>query len=301
VSLKRITVIGVGSFGGFLCKHLSELESVKELHIIDYDFVESKNVRNSVYSISQIGEYKVDALKELIQNEVFVMEFKTGYEEGKTKLPKTDLVIDCRDMVCDRGKEIDVRLYISGRELIVDCRKNVKCQQEYKGSYNTSLSKSEIRKAAFFATQIINSEELLKLKRNNLIHTIDLDLLPGVLTKAVKESLANKADLLYEVFDHTERIQRLDEYIKPIMKLNRKQDVKIVLAEHEEERKIFPQIADTKYSIIPKGSLSTSTDLIERLTNLVKERGDFMNFIVVMKEGKDGNKFIELLEETGGT
>lgn len=301
MSLKRITVIGVGSFGGFLCKHLSELESVKELHIVDYDFVESKNVRNSIYSIAQVGEYKVDALKETIENEVFVMEFKSAYEEGKTKLVKSDLVIDCRDVVCDRGKEIDVRLYISGRVLVIDCRKNVKCQQEYKGSYNTSLTKSEIRKAAFFAAQIINSNELAKLKKNNLIHTIDLDLLPGVLTKAVNETLANKSDLLYEVFDHTERIQRLDEHIKPIMKLNRKNDVKVMIAETDEEKFILPEVAETKYAIIPKGSLGTSSDLIEQLTNLVKERGDFMNFIVILKEGTDGQKYVELLEETGGT
>lgn len=300
MSLKRITVIGIGSFGGFLCKHLSELESVKELHIIDYDFVESKNVRNSIYSISQVGEYKVDALKEIINDEVFVMEFKAAYEEGKTKLPKTDLVIDCRDVVCDRGNEIDVRLYISGRVLIIDCRKNVKCHQEYKGAYNTSLTKSEIRKAAFYAAQIISSSGLSTLKGNGLIQTIDLDLIPGVLTKAVNETLANKSDLIYEVFDHTERIQRLDEHIKPIMTLNRTQDIKIVLADNKEE-KAFPKVAKTKYAIIPKRSLQTSSDLIERLTNLVKEKGDFMNFIVVLKEEANGRQYIELLEETGGT
>lgn len=300
MSLKKIIVIGVGSFGGFLCKHLSELETVKELYIIDYDFVESKNVRNSVYSISQVGEYKVDALKELIQDEVFVMDFKTSYVEGKTKLPKADLVIDCRDMVCDRDNEIDVRLYISGRMLVIDCRQNVKCHQEYKGAYNTSLSKSEIRKAAFYAAQIINSGELKTLKGNGLIQTIDLDLIPGILTKAVNESLANKTDLIYEVFDHTERIQRLDEHITPIMTLNKSQDIKVILAENKDEQ-LIPKVAKTKYSIIPKRSLETSSDLIERLTNLVKERGDFMNFIVVLKEGVDGKQYVELLEETGGT
>jgi hypothetical protein len=301
VSIKRITVIGVGSFGGYLCKHLAELESVKELQIIDYDFVESKNIRNSVYSISQVGEYKVDALKETIQDDVFVVDFKTGYEEGETKLPKSDLVIDCRDVVCDRGKEIDVRLYISGRELIIDCRKNVKCTRGYKGAYNTSLTKSEISKAAFFASQIINSEELSNLK--GLIQTIDLNLLPIVVTKAIKETIVNRGNLLYEVFNHTERIQRLDEYITPIMKMNEEEDVKVVIGSDFKkllkDREINTDKSRT--SVIPKGSLNTSSDLIEKLTNMVKERGDFMNFIVVMKEETDGRKYIELLEETGGT
>ena len=46
MTLRKITVIGTGSFGGFLCKHLSELESVKQLYIIDNDIVEAKQKYN---------------------------------------------------------------------------------------------------------------------------------------------------------------------------------------------------------------------------------------------------------------
>ena len=69
----------------------------------------------------------------------------------------------------------------------------------------------------------------------------------------------------------------------------------------EREQQILPDLPTTNYFIIPKGSLHTSTDLVESLTNLVKGRGDFMNFIIVMKEGTDGSQYIELLEETGGS
>jgi len=297
VSLKKITVIGTGSFGGFLCKHLSDLETVKELHIIDDDLVEAKNIRNSIYSIHQVGEYKVDALKEILQENVNVMNFKSNYIEGKTILPNTDLVIDCRDVVCDRGSEIDVRLYISERVLVIDCRKNVKCAHAYKGTYNTSLSKSEINKAAFFAAQIIISEELKNLKENSLIQTVNLNLIPEVMTRAIKESLENKSEVLYEVFDQTERIQRLDEYIKPIMKLNRQENIKVVISDGTLSR--LPE--ENKYAIIPKGRLTNASDLTEFLTQMVKRQGSFTNFILVMKEGHDGKKYIELLEETGAT
>jgi hypothetical protein len=288
VSLRKILVIGVGSFGGFLCKHLSDLESVKELYFVDYDLVEPKNVRNSVYTISQVGEYKVDALSENIQNEVSIMGFKTRYDEGKTKLPKVDLVIDCRDMVCDRGKEIDVRAYISGRQLIIDCRKNVKCRQEYQGSYSINLPKSEISKAAFFAAQIIETHQLTNLRKNNLIQTIDLNLLPHLLNKVIKQTLENKSDMLYEVFDQTNRIHGLKENIQPIMDLNKNKDIKVLVAEKSDN-----------YSI-PKGSLHNSSDLIEALTNMVKRSEGFTNFIVVMKE-KNGDQYVELIEETGGS
>lgn len=288
MSLRKILVIGVGSFGGFLCKHLSELDSVKELYIVDLDLVEPKNVRNSIYSISQVGEYKVDALSDNIQNEVSVMGFKTNYEEGKTIIPKVDLVIDCRDIVCGRGTEIDVRLYISGRQLIIDCRKNVKCNREYQGSYSINLSKSEISKAAFFAAQVIDSKQLSNLMGSKLIQTIDLDLLPEILNRSIKETLENKSDILYEVFDQTNRIQRLEENIDPIMELNKLNDVRVLISERPE------------YSIIPRGTLNTSSDLIEKLTEMVKERSDFMNFLIVMKE-RNGESYVELVEETGGS
>jgi hypothetical protein len=294
LTLRKIIVIGVGSFGGFLCKHLSELEFVKHLYIIDDDIVEAKNIRNSVYTFSQIGEYKIDSLTELIQDEISVLGFKAKYEEGKTKLPKADLVIDCRDIVCDRATDIDIRFYISGRVLVIDSRKNIKCHREYKGKYSINLTKSEIRKAAFFAAQIINSNQLTDLRKNKSIQTVDLDLIPVLMGKSIQETLENKSDLLYEVFDHTDRIHGLEEHIQPIMETNKSKDIKVLIAEKE------MNIPFNDY-VIPQGSLNTSTDLVESLTNLVKQRGDFMNFIVIMKENPDGSRHIELLEETGGS
>ena len=58
MSIKRIAVIGLGTLGGALCKNISEMESIDELIIIDYDVVESKNINNSIYKASQIGERK---------------------------------------------------------------------------------------------------------------------------------------------------------------------------------------------------------------------------------------------------
>lgn len=288
--LRKITVIGVGSFGGFLCKHLSELETTEQIDVIDEDVVEAKNIKNSIYRISQVGEFKVDALKELIRDDVIVRTFVSNYVEGKTKLPKSDLVIDCRDMVCDRMTEIDVKFYISGRSLVIDSRKNVKCPTEYKGSYSISLSKNEINKAAFFAAQIIGSDQIDNLKRNSVIKIVDLDVLPEILNKSIKESLENKSDLIYEVFDQTNRIYGLEENINPIMKMNERKDVAVLIPEK--------RIRD--FSIIPRGTLHTTSDLIEQLTNIVKRKGDFKNFIVVIRE-RNGEEYVELLEETGGS
>lgn len=301
MSLRKILVIGVGSFGGFLCKHLSELEYVDQLYFVDHDLVESKNTRNSIYTMSQVGEYKVDALTEIIQDDVSVLGFKNRYIEGKTKLPNVDLVIDCRDIVCDRGKHIDIKLFISGKVLVIDCRKNVKIRHEYKGSYSINLTKNEISRAAFFASQIINSKQLKKMRKNKLIQTVDLNLIPVAINKSIKESLENKSDLLYEVLEESDRIHGLEEHITPIMKLSRENDIKVIVADKKHQDFKIPEFNEIRYPIIPKGSLNTSTDLIESLTDLVKQSSDTMNFIVTIKEESDGSKYIELLEETGGS
>lgn len=311
MNLRKVAIIGLGTLGGFLCKHISELESVKELVIIDYDVVEPKDVYKTIYSYSQVGELKINAMKEIISDDVSVWEFNHEYKEGKTTLPKNcDLVIDCRDLVCNRLGEIDVRLYISGTILIIDCRKIVKNKCQYEGSYTINLSKTEINRAAFFATQIINSDQIDNLVKNNLVQRLDINLLPELMSKAIKESIDNKIDIIYELSDGSERLQCLEENIKPIIDLNKKQNVDVFVGGKPKEKKFpdkllekiqtltLPEEAKESQISIPKNSLNSSDEVISKLASLVKKRGGYSNFIITMRE-EDGQSFVELLEETG--
>jgi len=306
--MKRIAVIGLGTLGGALCKNIAEMESIDELVIIDYDDVESKNIHNSVYNASQIGETKVDALKEILKENVHVIPLNVKYKEGKTSFPKCDLVVDCRDIVCDRGNEIDVRLYISGKILIIDCRKNIRTQYNYEGSYRRHLSKSELNKAGFFASQIICSNQLKQLQESKSIQKIDLNLLPSIINEAMKKSIENRVDIIYEAIDGSDRLQCLEENIQPIMKLSRTKNIDVFIGERESKglcvstpyRSVdtLPEVSKTKYAIIPKNSLRDSNDLIDALSEIVKKQNNIVNFIVTIRE-ENGVPFVELLEETG--
>jgi len=310
LDLRKVAVIGIGTLGGFVSKHLSELHEVKELVIIDDDFVEIKDTFRSIYDYSKVGEYKVNALKDIVSNDVKVTAINRKYIEGETVLPKCDLIIDCRDVVCNRLNEIDVRLYISGKVLVIDCRKKVTTSCSYEGSYTVALSKSEINKAAFFACQILESKQLDNLIHNNLIQRLDLDLLPELLDKAIKKALDNKMDIIYELSDGSERLLSLEENIKPIMALNRSSDIDVIVAEKPKPKKFptkildkikpfkMPDVATTKHEIIPKGTLVDSNDVITSLAAIVKKQKSISNFIVVSGY-KDGRAYIELLEETG--
>ena len=301
---RKVAIIGIGTLGGFLCKHISEINKVKEIVIIDPDIVESKNTFTSIYNSSQVGEYKVDALADIISDDVIVTKVNRRYVEGKTSFPRCNLVIDCRDVVCDRTSEIDVRFYISRRILMIDCRKQVKNACSYNGAYSVELTKTEINKASFYAAQIIDSIEIFDMMRNTLIQQIDLDILPSIMEKAISRSMENKMDIVYEKSDMTNRLQCIEDHIKPILKLNKIQPIDIYVGEQKPTnilQKLFnkmPEVAETQYALIPVGSLNTSLDVIKRLSDLVKIQPGVSNYIVTIRR-KHGKTFIELLEETG--
>jgi predicted dinucleotide-utilizing enzyme len=306
--MKRIAVIGIGSLGGALCKNIAEMESIDELIVVDYDRVESKNIHNSVYTASQIGEKKVDALAELLVENINVITLHEKYIEGKTVLPECDLIVDCRDVVCSRGNEIDVRLYITGKILIIDCRKNVKTQYDYEGSYRRQLPKSELNKAGFFAAQIICSDQINQLLEDKSVQRVDLNLLSSIINDAMKQCIENRVDIIYDAVDGLDRIHCLEENIEPILNLSKSKNVDVYVGEKESRTLSlfktpvmfdnFPSEAKTKYAVIPRNSLRNSNDLINCLTTIVKEQNNIVNFIVTLRK-ENGETFVELLEETG--
>lgn len=301
---RKVAVIGIGTLGGFLCKHISDLDGVKELVIIDYDIVESKNTFRSIYNSSHIGEYKVNALAEILNDDVSITKINHKYIEGKILLPHCDLIIDCRDIVCNRNNEIDIRLYISGRVLIVDCRKQVKNACSYDGTYSVKLTKNEVNKAAFYAAQIIDSRNIYKMMSQNMVQRIDLDIVPVILNKSITRTLENKIDIIYDDENISRRLQCVEDNIKPILKLNKQHPIDVYVGEKQHQniiQKIFnknPGIEKTKYAIIPTNSMNSSLDVMRKLSDIIMLQPGVSNFIVTVRS-ENGKSFVELLEETG--
>jgi len=293
---KSITVVGLGTLGGFVCRHVSELDSVEELVVVDFDIVENKDIFKSVYNYSHIGEYKVDAITRIVDSETRVIKINTMYIEGKTKIPKTDLVLDCRDIVCSRKKEIDAKLFISGKLLIIDCRKNV-TSNFYKGKYLIRLSKSEISKAAFFVAQLISSGQLKKMIDNQLVQRLSLELIHDMLSNSIKTSLNNKIDIIFE--RATPRLHIPDDSIKPLLSTDN--DIEVFVGEKKQvlelERK-DPQLAKLQRFLITRDSFETSTELVQYLSKVVDLQTGCRNFFLTVQE-EDGKRYIELIEETG--
>jgi hypothetical protein len=298
-----MAVIGVGSLGGYLCKHIAEAEMTEELIIVDHDIVESRNVFTSIYTSSQIGEYKVNALCDLLED-ITVTKINTKYIEGKTKIPQCDIVVDCRDIVCSRNNEIDIRLYITDRVLIIDCRKKVNIPCTYDGGYTINLTKKELSKAAFYASQVIESRNIHEMIKNNLVQRLDLDILPSVLNKAINRTLKNKMEMVYDDSYLSNRVQCIEDNITPIIEINKNSSIDVYVGERESQTKIqkmfnkFPEVAKTKYAVIPANTMSTSLDVMKKLSDIVMLQPGVTNYLVTVRE-ENGRKIIELLEETG--
>jgi hypothetical protein len=282
---KTIGVIGLGSLGGFICKHLAGNHTVTKLVIVDYDLVTSQNTLKSIYRPKDIGANKVDALEDILKSENFGLEvakINSEYIEGQTKLPKCDLLIDCRDFVCDRLGEIDVRVYISGRDVIIDCRKMVCVYKPYQGEYNLQLNKSEISKAAFLVSDLIIRNKFSSLIQNSSVERINIDLLDELIKTSIEQQSKDQLDIIYDDNKFTKKITRLDQAITPTIYMNSKDKVEVILGPIRES--IFP------------GSLKEPSDVIRFMGRFVERYGHGKNYIIFVNKI---NKTLEFIEETG--
>ena len=286
-----ITVIGLGTLGGYLAKSLADLETMESLVLIDYDVVENKNVRNSVYTRKDVGRLKVDALHDKIKqdNEKINLELiDLKYIEGRTKIPTTDLVIDCRDFIYDRGNIIDARMYISSRYLIIDCRKYVENKTHYEGRYLHLLTKTDLRNAAFNASLFIFNGLINEIITKGTIYKIELDYLNRITAEELNEP-KNKVDMIFDKNHGVDKLMNLTDHVYPIIEENKKDSLVVCIGDRDNPSVIRE---------VPKNKMKTTNDVVSELTSAIDLPINFNYFIVAPVRYK--NKYIiELLPETG--
>ena len=277
---RRITVIGIGTLGGFVAESISNLEGLEKIVVVDHDIVEAKNLSNSIYRPIDIDLPKVDALKDIITN-VNVEAHQSFFEEEKNLLPKTDLVLDCRDSTYNRGSYIDARLYISSRYLIVDCRKNVRYRDQMYGRYIETLTRNDLRYASMTVAMILHSGTIQTLVNLQSVHKYELDY--------VKKIDNCQYDVLYENSPNDDKFVNLPNKIIPILDLNKTYDLNVVVGSK------FNPMSQT---VIPAHALQSARDLVKSLDHVTRVPCGYNNFVVSYT--KEGDQIIiELIPETG--
>lgn len=73
MNMRELTIIGGGSLGSFflttvfLCGKMATALGFRRIYIYDFDKVEAHNLLNQAYRPKDIGRYKVDAIREIVQ------------------------------------------------------------------------------------------------------------------------------------------------------------------------------------------------------------------------------------------
>lgn len=281
---QSVTVIGLGTLGGYTAEAIADIEEIENLIIIDHDIVEKKNLKNSIYRQIDIDMPKALALKEILLNKntnTQIWAAQKKYEEGVTKLPKSDLIIDCRDITYSRQKEIHARFYISSRYLIGDFRRRVVYNKEQQGKYITQLTKNDLKQAAAIIAMLIYSETIKSLIKNQTVQKYELDYI-----KHLKDS---SYDIIYENHQQANKFVNLSDKLIPIIDINKECPLKLFIG-----NKLNP----IEELMIPQNTFNSSHDIIVKFLEIIKTQTEFNNFVVSLSQ-ENKNNYIELIPETG--
>lgn len=158
---KKIGLVGVGSLGSSVAKALQD--HADTIYAVDPDIVEERNLRNSIYTKSDINQPKVTALQKQISKCRFIP-VKADIKD--IELPAVDETIDCRD-VLNRNIDTDVKFSIIGKNLRIDCEEVV-FDSDRPGQYLIELEKEEVSQAGRLASDIAMSNDIKKLKHQKM-------------------------------------------------------------------------------------------------------------------------------------
>lgn len=299
--ISSVTIIGTGTLGGHLCKHLAENSQIDTLNLIDRDYVDNKDTEIGIFRPFDMYDLKVDVLEEMFSTyNVKINKIATFYEdfcEGYNDLPKADLTIDCRNMFGKRNKNIDLKMFITDRFLIFDFQKEYKNDNITKGEYIIKLTKDEISRAAYYASNLICSRYILDaMIESQSIKYLDIDVIQSLMLKNI-DQINKNPDCIYD-FKDTKRFIGVNEIIQPIIDKNQTFPLKISVKEKQPEIKEvleIPDLPEKNYKIIPQGTLKCPDDVIENLKQAIKNKNKSTRFMTVLMDDQ-----IYILQETGG-
>lgn len=152
-----IHIIGCGAVGSHIIEQLARM-GVTEMHIYDFDKVESHNLANQKFTLSQVGMLKVDACEELALNinpDINITKHKEGLQEPY-KLTK-GIVIMAADKMDVRRSIVNANRLNPKIICILDFRMRLTDGQVY---FATGGNQKEMK--YLYMTMDFTDEEALK-------------------------------------------------------------------------------------------------------------------------------------------
>lgn len=151
----EIHVIGVGAIGSHIVEMLVRM-GIEDIHIYDFDEVNSHNIPNQMFFENDIGTSKCESLlKTCTQINQDCKETITVHEKGYTEgMPLNGYVFLCVDSIGLRKTIATAHMYNPHIIAMFDFRMGLESAQHYATKWNNPTSKT-----AFLATMNFTDEE----------------------------------------------------------------------------------------------------------------------------------------------
>lgn len=277
----RVTLIGIGTLGGFLARSISELDFVKELTIFDGDIVSGNDDEKGIYKREDFGLYKVGAITKYLYPRNNINFIKGFYYNGDKRVDPNSIIIDSSNRKEKRTDIIDYRININGRVLLIDTKKIEREDREEKGFYSIEITKEEIRRAAYLATEIIfNEKEIVeKVRDDGCVLSFDLNFI----SEAINLSLKNNNTFMLQKYNREK-----DENFIPLREKFAKKETEIISPTTNERVKL------------KAGEIKTYQD-IENIVNRFPSVMENKNYFMVISDTSQRTITIRIIEESGGS
>lgn len=93
---RKIVIVGAGAIGSFVALSLAKM-GYHNLHVYDFDTVETENIGAQFFSVESIGKKKVVALQEMVLQFTGIQIYAYDYRILKEDVVDTDILISAVD------------------------------------------------------------------------------------------------------------------------------------------------------------------------------------------------------------
>lgn len=149
---KPVHIIGLGAIGSNLAETLTRL-GIEEIHIYDFDTVDTPNIANQVYYTHQLNKTKTEATMEnikLINPDANVIVHDKGWTEDTVLDGHVFMAVDSIEV---RKKIIETNLFNPNILTISDYRMRLTDAQHYLARWDDIRQKDALKKASDFTEE----------------------------------------------------------------------------------------------------------------------------------------------------
>jgi len=229
---KTLCVVGAGSLGGFLCKELLKVKTIKALVCYDFDKVTEKNIekQNTIYKKYHIGKLKVNCLSADILKDKRFIGIPYKYQEKNSEY--YDLIIDCRDISYE-GISYDIKLLIlnPNESLVIDCLNEPKNYSYISSTYSFEIKADELYKASFVSRLSLQyfypilKNNIVELDHNKIFSMKDKYDRILYLKREIEKQQVNDLDYIREEIPGEDKFVNIAAIEKKIVEENKNKDI----------------------------------------------------------------------------